>query len=362
MCVLFGALGPLPAGAVKYAWLSFVVVGCALTMAPSLLLVIAHSVAACAAKSGCNHFSLTFSSMQCYLKGGSRVLVANNGSTAGYCTKGPIETANISLLEAGGFADVTAQEKFCPAGDCVIATVFDQSPQGNHLGQRISGGVVHSMVNASQHKILVAGNTFVYGMWFEPGYGYHVDSTKGVAKGNDPESIYAVMSGTHYNGECCFDYGNSENTITANGDYNSGAMEAIYFGNAHWKGNTGFGNGPWLGADLEAGMYYGGGNATITNNASQPLTSDFVSLHLKGLTDGFVLKGGDATSGHLVTMYDGPRPDPKLACCVTKKDHYQPMRKKGAIILGTGGDNSNSAVRSMLHPQCCCCGGGWRLL
>ena len=47
------------------------------------------------------------------------------------------------------------------------------------------------------------------------------------------------------------------------------------------------------------------------------------------------------TKGHLSTMYDGPRPDPKLACCVDKVHTYQPMRKKGAIILGTGGDNSN---------------------
>jgi hypothetical protein len=40
--------------------------------------------------------------------------------------------------------------------------------------------------------------------------------------------------------------------------------------------------GPWVGADLEAGMYYGGGNATRTNNQSQPLTHEFVSLSLKG--------------------------------------------------------------------------------
>ena len=182
--------------------------------------------AACAAKSGCNHFSLTHSSMQCYLKGGNRTLVALNGSTAGYCTKGPIEAANISVLEAGGFADIAAQEQFCPADDCVIATVFDQSPQGNHLGQRISDGVVHNMVNASRHKIGVGdGGVHVYGMWFEPGEGYHVDFTTGVAKGNAPESIFAVMSGTHFNDKCCFDYGNSENTATADGDYNSGAME-----------------------------------------------------------------------------------------------------------------------------------------
>ena len=45
--------------------------------------------------------------------------------------------------------------------------------------QRISGGVVHNMVNASRHKIGVAGGSaFVYGMWFEPGSGYHVDFTR----------------------------------------------------------------------------------------------------------------------------------------------------------------------------------------
>ena len=79
---------------------------------------------------------------------------------------------------------------------------FDQSAQGNHLAQRISDGVVHKMVNASKHKISVAGGVEVFGMWFDPGHGYHVDYTSGVAKGNEPESIYAVMSGTHFNGHC----------------------------------------------------------------------------------------------------------------------------------------------------------------
>ena len=70
------------------------------------------------------------------------------------------------------------------------------------------------------------------------------------------------------------------------------------------------------------------------NNQSTSLTSDFVSLHLKGRTDGFALKGGDATKGELKTTYDGPRPDPKLSCCVKGQWHYQPMLKQGAIILG----------------------------
>jgi non-reducing end alpha-L-arabinofuranosidase len=261
-------------------------------------------------------------------------------------------SAIISALGPGGFADIAAQETFCAAGDCVIANVFDQSPQGNHLGQRISDGVVHKMVNASRHKVGVAGGAHqVYGMWFDPGHGYHIDDTTGVAKGNEPESIYAVMSGTHYNGQCCFDYGNSENTRlqpVATGDYACGAMEAIYLGNAHWQGNTGAGAGPWVGADLEAGMFYGGGNQTKANPANKPLTTDFVSLHLKGRTDGFALKGGDATQGAFETMYDGPRPDHRSAPndCHWHgvNGSYQPMRKQGAIILGTGGDNSNGAV------------------
>jgi hypothetical protein len=45
----------------------------------------------------------------------------------------------------------------------------------------------------------------VFGMWFDPGFGYNVDFTRGVARGNEPESIFAVMSGAHFNGECCFD-------------------------------------------------------------------------------------------------------------------------------------------------------------
>ena len=36
------------------------------------------------------------------------------------------------------------------------------------------------------------------------GPGYHVDNTTGIATGNEEESIYAVMSGTHINGGCCF--------------------------------------------------------------------------------------------------------------------------------------------------------------
>lgn len=76
------------------------------------------------------------------------------------------QSANIGVLEPGGFADIAAHEQFCFAGDCVISNLFDQSPFGNHLGERPG----HKLVNASTHKISVRNGTEVYGMWFNPGY------------------------------------------------------------------------------------------------------------------------------------------------------------------------------------------------
>ena len=114
---------------------------------------------------------------------------------------------NIGLLSPGGFADKKSHDEFCSKMDCVISNVFDQSrcggkcpaPGGNHLGQR------HKLINASRHSITVGkAKTPVYGMWFDPGFGMHVDNTTGIATGNEEESIYAVMSGKNFNGGCCF--------------------------------------------------------------------------------------------------------------------------------------------------------------
>lgn len=174
------------------------------------------------------------------------------------------------------------------------------------------------------------------------------------------------MSGKRWGNECCFDYGNAELGGWADG---AGSMEAIFFGVTRWHGNQGYAEpgctlaypeaenhtnatgrsicdgsspetsvnccGPWVGADLEAGMYYGGGEWGNVNKNNTPLRSDFVSLMLKGRHAEFALKGGDASQGRLATMYDGPRP-------TAAGGHYTPMRKEGAIILGTGGDQSNS--------------------
>ena len=58
---------------------------------------------------------------------------------------------------------------------------------------------------------------------------------------------------------------------------------------------------------------------------------------VKGGSNGFALKGGDATQGGLKTMWDGARPN-----------GYQPMKKQGSIILCV----PSPLMRSQTHiPQ-----------
>jgi hypothetical protein len=54
------------------------------------------------------------------------------------------------------------------------------------------------------------------------------------------------------------------------------------------------------------------------NPTNTPVTSEFVTAMVKGGENGFALKAGDATTGTLTTMFDGPRPS-----------GYQPMKKQG---------------------------------
>jgi hypothetical protein len=171
----------------------------------------------------------------------------------------------------------------------------------------------------------------VYSVRIEKGMGYRIDNTSGVAQGNDPETIYMVTSGP-YNSGCCFDFGNAESN---NHDTGAGSMESVYVGswNATYSGWCGgSGEGPWVMADLEDGLWTC--NETYyVNPLNQPITATYTTAMVKGGSNGFSVKSADATQGTLSTLYDGPRPP-----------GYQPMRKQGSVILGIGGDNSDSAI------------------
>lgn len=157
--------------------------------------------------------------------------------------------------------------------------------------------------------------------------GYRNNAASGTAKGDESQGIYAILDGTHYNGGCCFDYGNAETSST---DTGAGHMEAIYFGNCNVWG-TGSGSGPWIMADLENGLFSG---SNAKNNAGDPSVNyRFVTAVVKGQAGNWAIRGGNAASGSLSTFYNGVRPS-----------GYNPMKKEGAIILGIGGDNSHGAV------------------
>ncbi|KAI1634683.1 alpha-L-arabinofuranosidase B, catalytic-domain-containing protein [Biscogniauxia mediterranea] len=138
--------------------------------------------------------------------------------------------------------------------------------------------------------------------------------------------MYAVLDGTHYNGACCFDYGNAETSARDTGDAH---MEAIYYGTCTVWG-TGAGSGPWVMADLENGLFSGAGAGQ--NTADPSVAYRFLTAVLKGEPGQWAMRGGDAASGALATYYSGARPS-----------GYSPMHEEGAIILGIGGDNSNGA-------------------
>ncbi len=239
-------------------------------------------------------------------------------------------TMNIGVLSPGGFANAAAQDSFCANTSCVITIIYDQSGHGNNLTRAPGGGAVHTADNLAVANALplTVGGHHVYGIHSPPGTGYRDDSTNGIATGDNPEGEYAIMDGTYFNGGCCFDYGNAE---TNNNDDGNGTMEAISFGNIRVWG-TGSGNGPWVYADLENGLWTGA--VQWNNPGDQSISFHYVTAIVKGTHNLWAIKAGNAQTGNLTTMWNGPRPSVA---------GYNPMSKQGAIILGIGGDNSNGA-------------------
>jgi hypothetical protein len=242
-------------------------------------------------------------------------------------------TKDIPVDSPGGFVDISVQDAFCSGTTCTISILYDQSPNHNDLTKSPkamwlpNGG---NEANATEGKITVSGHT-AHGIYVDnptANVAYRNNSTQGVATGDEPEAIYMVLDGKRYSTICCFDYGNAETTGFDNG---SGTMEAL-----DWGAQTNFqlggaGRGPWVAADLENGMFECDTPYAVCTTNTSITDWAFVTGMLKGPSGNhFVLKAGDAQSGALETKWDGARPA-----------GYSPMKKEGAIVLGTSGDGSN---------------------
>jgi len=244
-------------------------------------------------------------------------------------------TTDVKPLVAGGVANAATQDAFCSGTTCLITIIYDQSGHGNQLTQAPPGGFsgpaaggYDNLASATGAPTTLNGQR-AYGVNVAAGTGYRNNATSGVAKGDQPEGMYAVLDGTHYNSGCCFDYGNAETNSRDNGN---GTMEAIYFGTIKAWG-YGTGNGPWVMADLENGLFSG---VNAGYNAGDPTVNHrYLTTIVKGQPNHWAIRAGDAQSGNLSTFYDGVRPNVA---------GYNPMKKEGAIILGIGGDNSNGSA------------------
>ncbi|TQV90719.1 alpha-N-arabinofuranosidase precursor [Cordyceps javanica] len=233
---------------------------------------------------------------------------------------------DIRARSAGGVADAAAQDTFCAGTTCLITTIYDQSGKGNHLSQAPPGSAGGGpnkngydwLASATGAPVTLNGQK-AYGVFVSVGTGYRKLVGQGTARGDEPEGMYAVFDGTHYNNDCCFDYGNAETNSRDTGD---GHMEAVYWGGPD--------NSPWVLADLENGLF---ATSKRDQRIKSNITSRFVTAILKGEPRHWALRGGDANSPSLQTLYDGDRP----------QGAYQKMSKEGSIILGIGGDNSNRA-------------------
>jgi hypothetical protein len=251
------------------------------------------------------------------------------------------KTLNIGVVQptgsdAGGYADSAAQDGFCANTYCWITTLYDQSPKHNDLTQPPRGGFsgpamggFNNLPVADMAPITIMGHK-AYGVFIEPGMGLREDDAKGTAVDDQAEGQYWVINGQHYNSGCCFDYGNAE---TDSRDDGNGTMETTYYGDSNgWY--HGAPTGPWIMTDQAnnlVGCVNPDGSKLCANLPST--TWRFVTAIAKGEPHHWTSMGGDAQRGALSVLFNGPRVN----------STYDPMRKQGAILLGNGGDNSNSS-------------------
>ena len=244
-------------------------------------------------------------------------------------------TANVGVLQVGGYANATGQDGFCAHTVCVVTELYDQSPEGNNLTIEGAGGAAGADVGANAAALpVMAGGHKVYGLYIAGQTGYRDNSTRGIAVNGRAEGMYMVASGTHVNNGCCFDFGNAETNTDDNGN---GHMDAVNLGTTCYFSPC-TGSGPWVEADMENGLFSGGNGPDTANDGNN---TDFVTAMLKnnGQTT-YALKGGNSQSGGLSTWWEGALPD---------IGGYTPMHQEGAIVLGTGGDNSNRSVGSFFE-------------
>lgn len=254
---------------------------------------------------------------------------------------GIVAPRSVPVVDAGGYADGAAQDRFCQGTLCVITIIYDQSGRGNHLFQAPPGplypgpakGAFDASPIADMAPISISGGHKAYGVFIMPGMGFRNNNARDLPINDEAAGIHVVVDGKHYSNGCCFNYGNASTNGLAVG---TGTMESVYFGTSSGWGR-GAGTGPWIMSDMEAGLF--SGYKAGLNEGDPTIGWRFVTGVFGGGGRNFwTLRGGNAQGGPLQTFYAGERPGSR------ENSAYFPMHKKGAIQLGNGGDNGNGSA------------------
>lgn len=249
---------------------------------------------------------------------------------------------------ADGFADKAAQDAVCANTTCTVSLLYDQSGRENHLpvakagltngGQYAGMDDFESIANKGALKV---NGRDVYSLYMEARQGYRTTKPgNGMPIGSEAQGIYMLADGTRAGTACCWDFGN----VTPN-PKSYAEMNTLFLGVAYW--GKGEGNGPWFGADFEAGVWMGGskpgepGWGGLDDAKNAPRNENNPSMRVKYALgflktgpnpDRYALRMADiATANSVHTGYAGAFPSTK---------HFD---NKGAIVLGVGGDNSNNS-------------------
>jgi hypothetical protein len=250
---------------------------------------------------------------------------------------------DIYAIAGAGIANAAAQDSFLGTSAGTVSKIYDQSGKGNHLIKAPKGcyqcpnGSACQDDNESDAKgrtVTIAGRK-AYALYMKEKDGYRNNNATDMPVTLEGQGIYMVADGKRYGTACCWDFGNASKD---NCYGTTGIMTALYFGTGFW--GKGAGNGPWFQADLEGGVWSGGsGGSGVRNNNLPSSNYEFAFGILKSSSttneSQYAIKVANVQSGGLTTAYDGKAP--KL------------LKIQGGIILGIGGDNSNSSSGTLFE-------------
>jgi non-reducing end alpha-L-arabinofuranosidase len=242
------------------------------------------------------------------------------------------KTKDIYALTAGGVANSATQDSFLGTAAGTISKLYDQSGKGNHLIKAPAGCYTGTAAQADNEsnakgKSLYVNGHKVYALYMIVQDGYRNNTTTGMPTGSAAQGIYEIVDGKNGGCCCCWDFGNAS-INNCNGG--TGLMNTLFFGTGYW--GKGAGSGPWFLADLENGVWSGGSGVSGATNSSNPsMAVDYAFGILKTNSSNYAIRVANAQSGNLTTAYDG-----NLPTSLT-------WAMKGGIVLGIGGDNSNSS-------------------